>query len=73
MINHQIGTFFVCDFQLSNKKSLDYTYLTYHSLSKEIEFELHLFDWTILVCDLTLTIVLFLLNLYINITAFRFL
>jgi hypothetical protein len=25
-INHPIGTFFMCGFQLSNKKSLYYTY-----------------------------------------------
>jgi len=30
MINHPIETIFVCGFQLSNKKSLYYTYLKYH-------------------------------------------
>jgi hypothetical protein len=30
IICNPIGTFFVCDFQLSNKKSLYYTYLKYH-------------------------------------------
>jgi hypothetical protein len=29
-INHPIETFFVCGFQLSNKKSLYYIYLKYH-------------------------------------------
>jgi hypothetical protein len=29
MINHPIGTSFVCGFQLSSKKSLYYTYLKY--------------------------------------------
>jgi hypothetical protein len=30
IIYNPIGTFFVCGFQLSNKKSLYYTYLKYH-------------------------------------------
>jgi len=30
MINHLITTFFVCVFQLSNKKNLYYTYLKYY-------------------------------------------
>jgi hypothetical protein len=30
IINHLIGTSFVCGFQLTNKKNLYYTYLKYH-------------------------------------------
>jgi hypothetical protein len=30
MINHPIGTSFVCGFQLSNKMRLYYAYLKYH-------------------------------------------